>query len=165
MTKEEIKDTICNKCVWKDYRLDDRCPYVHEFVNGRCSAFSMTAYHRKKEREEKNARLLYNLVEVNGITPKHKIGDVVYLKCWPRSVEKTSIRELVVDDDCRGYRYKVKGHTEYTYTEDSVYSTEQECLLSIIEDFVKETQRVANHLKLRAETIGLPIEKINILSK
>lgn len=163
MTKEEIKGTICEKCEYKDMRFHDRCIYSHGFHDEKCTYFRMSAYWRKKTREEENAKRLFELVEENGITPKYKIGDVVYLKSWPRSVEKTSIRELVVDDDCRGYRYKVKGHTEYTYTEDNLYPTEQECLLAIVDDFINETRREAEHLKARAVKIGIPIEKINLL--
>lgn len=123
----------------------------------------MTAYWRKKSREEENAKRLFYLIEENGITPKYKIGDVVYLVGWHNSIEKTSVRLIEIDKDCKGFRYKVKGHNEYTYKEEDVYSSEGECLKAIIEDFVKRTQREAEYLKRRAEKIGLPMEAMKLL--
>lgn len=163
MTKEEIKGTICNKCEYKDMRFHDRCMYSHGFHNEKCTYFRMSAYWRKKTREEENAKRLFELVEENGITPIYKIGDVVYIKGWRHSIEKTSIRLIEVDADGKGYLYKVKGHNEYTFKEEDVYPSEKECLKAVIEDFAKRTRRDAEYLIGRAEKIGLPMESIKFL--
>lgn len=160
MTKEEIKDTICYKCEYKDMRMRGACPYAREYTNEKCGAFRMSPYWRKKTKEEENAKRLYELVEENGITPKYKIGDVVYIKGWRHSIEKTSIRLIEVDVDGKRYLYKVKGHSEYQYKEEDVFPTEQECLKSVIEDFAKETRNEAEYLKKRAEAIGLPYNNL-----
>lgn len=163
MTKEELKNTDCWKCVWKSERIQNICPYQRYYSNGKCQEQHLSSYWRNKERKEEQAKRLGELILQNGITPKYKLGDTVYIRGQFNNADKTQIRRIDVNPDGTSFQYKVKGHTEYSYDEKDVYPTEAECYKVIIENWIKETISEGKHIIKRAQNCGLEIESLDSL--
>ena len=68
MRSDEVKKTVCKKCVWKNYA---DCPYENELNEDKtfCRAADTckSPYWRKKEREAAESERLGKLVLENGI--------------------------------------------------------------------------------------------------
>ena len=151
MRSEKVKNTVCKKCVWKKY---EDCPYEHELNEDKtfCRAADAckSPYWRKKDREADEAERLGKLVLENGIVPKYKIGDKVWIiESFGGSLKYPKeyvIRKILASSDGKSYRYQVKGHTEYTYGEDSLFATEADAMQQIASDFITDTMEHAQRL-------------------
>ena len=75
MRSEEVKNTVCKKCVWKKY---DDCPYEHELNEDKtfCRAADAckSPYWRKKDREAGEAERLGKLVLETELYPSTRLG-------------------------------------------------------------------------------------------
>ena len=160
MRSEEVKNTVCKKCVWKKY---DDCPYEHELNEDktfcRVADTCKSPYWRKKDREAKEAERLGKLVLENEIMPKYKIGDKVWiiegfggLEKYP---EEYVIRKIIASHDGKSYRYQVKGHTEYTYGDDSLFTTEAAAMQQIVSNFITSTIEEAQRLSKQCKRLGV----------
>lgn len=155
----------CRRCVWKS---SVGCPYSHGKRGDVCIHFRLSAYHRKKERMQREAKGLGELM-ARGIIPKYALKDKVYLiegyHDWEHPCSYV-IREIIADVERGVYRYKVHGHTEYTYTEDSLYPTEQMAMEVIVKRFVESTAKRAMELQKRAKALGMSVNwKNNLLEQ
>lgn len=162
MRSEEVKKTVCKKCVWKKY---EDCPYEHELNEDKtfCSAADIykSPYLRKKDREEEEAERLGKLVLENGIGPKYKIGDKVWIIesfCGSEEYQKEYvIRKILASRDGKSYSYQVKGHTQYTYEEDSLFATEADAMKQIVRNFVTYTIGQAQCLAKQCKRLGVDV--------
>ena len=160
MRSEDVKKTVCKKCVWKKYEV---CPYEHELTEDktfcRVADVFKSPYWRKKDREADEAERLGKLVLENGIVPKYKIGDKVWiiegfggLERYPKEYV---IRKILASSDGKSYRYQVKGHTEYTYGDDSLFATEADAMQQIASDFITDTMEHAQRLSKQCKRLGV----------
>ena len=160
MRSEDVKKTVCKKCVWKKY---EDCPYEHELTEDktfcRVADVFKSPYWRKKDREADEAECLGKLVLENGIVPKYKIGDKVWiiegfggLERYPKEYV---IRKILASSDGKSYRYQVKGHTEYTYDDDSLFATEAEAMQQIVSNFITRTMGEAQRLSEQCNRLGV----------
>lgn len=162
MRSEEINKTVCKKCVWKNY---ERCPYKHELNKDktfcRVANTYKSPYWRKKDRETEEAERLWKLVLENGIEPKYKIGDKVWIiERFCGSEEYPTeyvIRKIIASCDGDSYRYQVKGHTEYTYDEGSLFATEADAMQQIVRNFVTHTMEQAQRLSKQCNRLGIDV--------
>ena len=101
----------------------------------------------------------------NGIKPKYSLGQEVYKVAWwdNTAMEKTKIRKIIVSKDGLSYRYKVNGHTEYTFTDEQLFLTPLECYKKICQNFVDEVCSKAKLLDAEAKKYGFEIENLNNL--
>lgn len=160
MRSEEVKNTVCKKCVWKKY---EDCPYEHELNEDktfcRAAETCKSPYWRKKDREADEAERLGKLVLENGIVPKYKIGDKVWIiEGFGGSLKYPKeyvIRKILASSDGKSYTYQVKGHTEYTYGEDSLFATEAEAMQQIVSNFIERTMGEAKHLSKECNRLGV----------
>ena len=160
MRSEEVKKTVCKKCVWKKY---EDCPYEHELNEDKtfCRAADAckSPYWRKKDREADEAERLGKLVLENGIVPKYKIGDKVWIiegfGGFDRCPKEYVIRKILASRDGKSYRYQVKGHTEYTYGDDSLFATEADAMQQIASDFITDTMEHAQRLSKQCKRLGV----------
>ena len=151
MRSEAVKNTVCKKCVWKKY---EDCPYEHELNEDktfcRAAETCKSPYWRKKDREADEAERLGKLVLENGIVPKYKIGDKVWIiegfGGLDRYPKEYIIRKILAARDGKSYRYQVKGHTEYTYGDDELFATEAEAMQQIVSNFIERTMGEAKRL-------------------
>ena len=160
MRSEDVKKTVCKKCVWKKY---EDCPYEHELTEDktfcRVADVFKSPYWRKKDQEADEAERLGKLVLENGIVPKYKIGDKVWiiegfggLERYPKEYV---IRKILASPNGKSYRYQVKGHTEYTYGDDSLFATEADAMQQIASDFIKDTMEHAQRLSKQCKRLGV----------
>ena len=162
MRSEEVKNTVCKKCVWKKY---DDCPYEHELNEDktfcRVADTCKSPYWRKKDREAKEAERLGKLVLENEIMPKYKISDKVWIiESFGGSVEYPKeyvIRKILASNDCKSYSYQVKGHTEYTYDEDDLFVTEADAMQQIVRNFITRTMERAQRLAKECDRLGVDV--------
>lgn len=162
MRSEEIKKTVCKKCVWKNY---EHCPYEHELNDDKtfCSAADTykSPYWRKKDRETEEAERLGKLVLENGIEPKYKIGDKVWIiESFSGSEEYPKeyvIRKIIASHDGNSYSYQVKGHTEYKYDENSLFATEADAMQQIVRNFITYTMKQAQRLSKQCNRLGVDV--------
>ena len=160
MRSEDVKKTVCKKCVWKKY---EDCPYEHELNEDktycRVADVFKSPYWRKKDREADEAERLGKLVLENGIVPKYKIGDKVWiiegfggLERYPKEYV---IRKILASPDGKSYKYQVKGHTEYTYDDDSLFATEAAAMQQIVSNFIARTMGEAQRLSKQCKRLGV----------
>ena len=160
MRSENVKKTVCKKCVWKKY---EDCPYEHELTEDktfcRVADVFKSPYWRKKDQEADEAERLGKLVLENGIVPKYKIGDKVWiiegfggLERYPKEYV---IRKILASSDGKSYRYQVKGHTEYTYDDDSLFATEADAMQQIVSNFIDRTMEEAQRLSKECNRLGV----------
>ena len=160
MRSEETKKTVCKKCVWKKY---EDCPYEHELHEDktfcRVADTCKSPYWRKKDREAKEAERLGKLVLENEIMPKYKIGDKVWIiEGFGGSLKYPKeyvIRKILASRDGKSYRQQVKGHTEYTYGDDSLFATEAEAMQQIVSNFIELTMGEAQRLSEQCNRLGV----------
>ena len=160
MRSEEIKKTVCKKCVWKKY---EDCPYEHELNEDktlcRVADVFKSPYWRKKDQEADEAERLGKLVLENGIVPKYKIGDKVWIiESFGGSEEYQKeyvIRKILASSDGKSYRYQVNGHTEYTYSDDSLFATEADAMQQIVNNFIDRTMGEAKRLSKECNRLGV----------
>ena len=145
MRSEEVKNTVCKKCVWKKY---EDCPYEHELNEDKTFC-----------RAADEAERLGKLVLENGIVPKYKIGDKVWIiegfGSLGRYPKEYVIRKILASRDGKSYRYQVKGHTEYTYGDDSLFATEADAMQQIASDFITDTMEHAQRLSKQCKRLGV----------
>ena len=160
MRSEEVKNTVCKKCVWKKY---EDCPYEHELNEDktfcRAAETCKSPYGRKKDREADEAERLGKLVLENGIVPKYKIGDKVWIIEGFGSLDKYPkeyvIRKILASRDGKSYRYQVKGHMEYTYGDDSLFATEADAMQQIVSNFIERMMGEAQRLSKECNRLGV----------
>ena len=160
MRSEEIKNTVCKKCVWKKY---EDCPYEHELNEDktfcRAAETCKSPYWRKKDREADEAERLGKLILENGIVPKYKIGDKVWIiEGFGGSLKYPKeyvIRKILASSDGKSYRYQVKGHTEYTYSDDELFATEADAMQQIVSNFITRTMGEAKRLSKECNRLGV----------
>lgn len=160
MRSEEVKNTVWKKCVWKKY---EDCPYEHELNEDktfcRAAETCKSPYWRKKDREADEAERLGKLVLENGIVPKYKIGDKVWIIEGFGGLDKYPkeyiIRKILASRDGKSYRYQVKGHTEYTYSDDSLFATEADAMQQIVSNFIDRMMGEAQRLSKECNRLGV----------
>ena len=95
----------------------------------------------------------------NGIVPKYKIGDKVWIIEGFGSLGKYPkeyiIRKILASNDGKSYRYQVKGHTEYTYGDDSLFATEADAMQQIVNNFIERTMEEAQRLSKECNRLGV----------
>ena len=160
MRSEDVNKTVCKKCVWKKY---EDCPYEHELNEDktycRVADVFKSPYWRKKDREADEAERLGKLVLENGIVPKYKIGDKVWIiEGFGGSLKYPKeyiIRKILASSDGKSYRYQVKGHTEYTYGDDELFATEADAMQQIVSNFIERTMGEAQRLSKECNRLGV----------
>ena len=95
----------------------------------------------------------------NGIEPKYKIGDKVWIiESFGGSEEYQKeyvIRKILASRDGKSYRYQVKGHTEYTYGDDRLFATEADAMQQIVNNFIERTMGEAKRLSKECNRLGV----------
>ena len=91
--------------------------------------------------------------------PKYKIGDKVWIiegfGGLYRCPKEYIIRKILAARDGKSYRYQVKGHTEYTYGEDSLFATEADAMQQIVSNFIERTMQEAKRLSKECNRLGV----------
>lgn len=159
--RDRLLSSTCKGCEYSCDIKHNYCPYLHGLNEDKtiCKYHHMSAYYRRKEQEKKEAEALGELIVKNGIVPKYKLGQTVYLNGYGlMSIkEKQKIRKIVVSEDGKRYHYKVTGHKDYTYNESELFETEQDLLVWQMKRFAEETIRKVHFFEKEAKKLGMTL--------
>lgn len=153
----------CNKCDSKRSALDiGKCIYAHCVKDGCCSAFRKSAYWRKKDQIEENAKRLGEAVS-NGHVPKYVIGQKVYIIEYPEQIVEAEIVYINITPSGEA-QYQIKSYdcisrkitTKQHYLDERyVHATQQDCLMELAEATKRKIIAQLKNLKRQAERNGL----------